>query len=556
LPGYAVLITFVDLGGWQDLVVAKGYRPVVRDQEFLLPPNMSEWLPGDHLVWFVIDTVAVLDTSVLHARAGKRRDGQRRRGSAGRAGYDPDLLLTVLLYGYACGERSSRRIERLCGTDVAFRIACAGDAPDHTVLARFRQAHAEAFAGLFAQVLRLCRQAGLVRLGTVAIDGTKIAANASGRANRGEVWLREQAEKMDIAAGERADRATAQRILAEAAEADAAEDAAFGDDRGDELPAPLRDRTGRRERIVRALAQIEQQKAAEQAEQQQQQARRADRVRAAEQALAVEKAAQQAKIDAWEQAWEHAVATRGALPRGRAPRPVEQASPVRRATVRLARAQARAQQGRPSPATAAQDHDPGAAAPKPPRANVTDPDSRVLPTHNGWVQGYNGQFAITADQIILTSMISTNPNDCLSFQPMMRAAQAAAADLGDPDGIGVLLCDTGYVSDTNLTLPGPDRLIALGKTHSVRAAARDNPATGDPPPDASPRQAMDHRLRTPDGAALYARRAATVEPGIGNIKKLLTRFCRRGLAAVTSETHLTATAFNLLKIWRAAPATA
>jgi hypothetical protein len=97
--GVAAPITLVDLGGWRDLVVAKGFRPVVRDQEFLLPPNVVDWLPGDHLVWFVIDAVAVLDTSVLPARAAKRRDGRRRRGSAGRAGYDPDLVLRVLLYG-------------------------------------------------------------------------------------------------------------------------------------------------------------------------------------------------------------------------------------------------------------------------------------------------------------------------------------------------------------------------------------------------------------------------------------------------------------------------
>jgi transposase len=232
-----VVITLVDLGGWQDLGMAKRYRPVVRGQEFLLPANMIDWLPGDHLVWWVIDVVASLDTTSLH-RGDRCRDGQRRRGPAGRAAYDPDLLLTVLLYAYACGERSSRRIERLCGSDVAFRIACAQDVPDHTVLARFRQAHAEVFAGLFVQVLRLCREHGLARLGTVAIDGTKIAANASLGANRGERWLAEQADRMDKVAAQRADRATAQRIRAEAAEIDAAEDAEFGpDSRGDELPA-------------------------------------------------------------------------------------------------------------------------------------------------------------------------------------------------------------------------------------------------------------------------------------------------------------------------------
>ncbi|MEK6466574.1 transposase [Pseudonocardia alni] len=147
---------------------------------------MVDWLPDEHLVWFVLDTVAVLDTAALHARVARRRDGGARRSAAGRAGYDPEMLLGLLLYAYCRGQRSSRQIERLCATDVAFRVACAGDVPDHTVLARFRQAHSEVFAGLFAQVLRLCRDAGMARLGTVAIDGTKIAANASRQANRHE----------------------------------------------------------------------------------------------------------------------------------------------------------------------------------------------------------------------------------------------------------------------------------------------------------------------------------------------------------------------------------
>ncbi|MFY9807028.1 MAG: transposase [Pseudonocardiaceae bacterium] len=100
---------------------------------------MTDWLADDHLVWFVLDVVAELDTARLHERAARRRDGRPVRNTAGRAGYDPDMLLALLVYGYACGERSSRRIERLCATDVAFRVLCAGDTPDHTVLARFRQ---------------------------------------------------------------------------------------------------------------------------------------------------------------------------------------------------------------------------------------------------------------------------------------------------------------------------------------------------------------------------------------------------------------------------------
>src|SRR5688500_17151452 len=194
---------------------------------------MIDWLAADHLVWFVLDTVAVLDTSALHRRAALRRDGRPARGAAGRAGYDPDMLLALLIYAYACGERSSRRIERLCHTDIAFRLVCAGDIPDHTVIARFRQIHEAVFAELFTQVLRMCRLVGLARLGTVAIDGTKVAANASKDANHGEQWLREQATEAATEAAGGGERVVVDQILAEAGTVDAAEDALFGATRGD-----------------------------------------------------------------------------------------------------------------------------------------------------------------------------------------------------------------------------------------------------------------------------------------------------------------------------------
>lgn len=222
-----------------------------------------------------------------------------------------------------------------------------------------------------------------------------------------------------------------------------------------------------------------------------------------------------------------------------------------RAEQRLARARERLA----CPGAASRPARAGDAKKKTPRANITDPDSTIMPTRLGWLQAYNTQFAVTADQLILATSVSTNPNDLVSYQAMTTAAHhAAEVTLADPEGITTLLYDAGYASEDTLAAAGPNQLIALGKARSVRAAARDHPATGLPPPHASPRHAMDHRLRTPEGAALYTRRGATVEPGIGNFKKLLTRFSRRGLAAVTSEVHLTAAAFNLLKLHRAAPA--
>ena len=192
--------------------MAKGYRPVPRDQGFLLPPGMRDWLPAGHPVWLVIEVVdRHLDTSAVHAL--------RRAGGAGAAGYDPDMLLALLVWAYANRVTSSRRIEALCRTDIAFRIICAGDVPDHVTIARFRAGLGAAAASLFDQVLMLCARLGMGQLCLVTLDGMKIAASASAAANRTERKLRELAEQ----------------IAAEHAATDAAEDALFGPGvRGDE----------------------------------------------------------------------------------------------------------------------------------------------------------------------------------------------------------------------------------------------------------------------------------------------------------------------------------
>src|SRR5215471_15945890 len=149
--------------------MAKTYRPVHRDRLFLLPPSMRDWLEADHPVWLVITVVEEhLDTSALHAL--------RRTGGAGAAGYDPDMLLTVLVWAYAHQVTSSRRIEQLCGTDIAFKVICAGNLPGHATIARFRAAFPGVIADLFAGVLALCARLGMGKLGVVALDGTKIAA--------------------------------------------------------------------------------------------------------------------------------------------------------------------------------------------------------------------------------------------------------------------------------------------------------------------------------------------------------------------------------------------
>lgn len=232
--------------------MAQNFLSCDRDQDYLMPPSLREWLAAEHLAWFVLDVVGGFDLDAFYARY--REDG------SGRPAHDPGMMVALLVYGYAVGERSSRQIERRCHEDVAFRVIAANRAPDHTTINRFRQRHAGRLAELFVQVLAMCAKAGMVRVGTVAVDGTKLAANAGLSANRTYEKIRQEVE----------------RILAEADEVDAAEDEQFGDARGDELPAELADPVTRRERLERAKREIEAEQAALVAEHEAMLARRAE----------------------------------------------------------------------------------------------------------------------------------------------------------------------------------------------------------------------------------------------------------------------------------------
>jgi transposase len=204
--------------------MAYNFRACDRDQAFLLPPDVRDWLPADHLAWFILDVVDQLDLGPF--LTAYRADGH------GRAAYEPRMLLSVLLYAYCTGVRSSRQIERRCREDIAFRILAANSTPDHVSIARFRVRHEQALAGLLVQSLQLCAGAGMVRLGLVALDGTKIEANAAAAANRTHAHLETQVAE----------------LLSQAAEADQAEDRERSARGGDELPRAL---AGRAERLAR-----------------------------------------------------------------------------------------------------------------------------------------------------------------------------------------------------------------------------------------------------------------------------------------------------------------
>jgi transposase len=524
--------------------MAKGYRPVDRDQAFLLPPDMREWLPGDHPVHLVIAVVEDhLDTSAFHAG--------RKTGGAGAAGYDPDMLLAVLVWAYAHRVRSSRRMEELCATDVAFRLICAGNLPDHSTIARFRKDFGGAVAGFFTEVLVLCARLGMGRLGTVALDGTKVAASASKSANRGEERLRELA---------------AEAVAAHAAE-DAAEDELYGEGRrGDEVPPEAWSPRRRAGRIAEALAQLEAERkaAAQEAEAKAEGFRGRQRagqrtgcspaagaVALAEENLARVRAARQAQLAGLEKRYA------GGQPRRGRGAGVEDYCRVRRARAKVEKARQRAAEAERKAAAK--------AGPGPVR-NITDPDSRLMPAPGGggFGQCYNAQNVTSEDKLIIATELTGDPCDMAWFGPMMEQAAAAAALIeanrpppvpgpdgggepdGSPGGIAQALADAGYCSEDNLTCDGPDRLIAVGKRRDLEKAAA---ADGGPDWGGPAVQAMRERLKTEEGITAYRQRGHIAETPHGHIKHNMgfRQLSMRGKAKSAAEWTFACTVHNLFK---------
>src|SRR3984957_13746577 len=190
-----------------------------RGQTMLMPPDLTDWVPEDHVVWSILGAVDQMDLSAFY--------GAYRANGQGRAAYEPSMMVALLLYSYARGNRSSRGIERACREDVTYKLITAMAIPDHSTVAEFRRRHEKALGELFTAVLSLCCEAGLIEVGVISIDGVKIRANASRGANR-------TYEKLVA------------DILKEAEETDRWEDGLFGEDRGDEPPEHLRTAEGRR----------------------------------------------------------------------------------------------------------------------------------------------------------------------------------------------------------------------------------------------------------------------------------------------------------------------
>ncbi len=502
--------------------VYREYVCPARDQMFLLPVSMREWIPEGHLAWLVLDVVERMDTRGLHARPA---------GAVGRRPYLPEMMLALVLYGYCCGIRHSRPLEAACGTDAAFRVICGGLVPDHATIARFVADHERALEDLFVEGLRLCHAAGLVDLSVVALDGTKIAADASIAQNRSGEWIRGEIVKLmaqtsqhaddalpgieSARAGERAPGGRLGRLEAALAVIEA-EDAAVAAQtaRGAAVAAAaakqgrqLRGRKPKDPRAALARAQVDLKVAA-------------DRLTG----MQAQAAARQAAKD------------RGERTDGRPRLRIDKATrALERAQAQLAAAR-EAARNEPAPAR---------------RANVTDPDSRIMSTKDGWVQGYNCQAIANTNQIVLACEVTQDTNDVQQYEPMISRLGETLTRAGILDPVQLALADAGYWSEHNATLDGIDRLIATLKDHKQRKAARELGHTdGPPPPNATTAEAMEHLLRTPQGAAAYAQRSQLIEPVFGDRKhnRNTRRFRRRGLAAVRSEWALINLAGNLLKL--------
>jgi transposase len=448
-----------------------------------MPPSLDDWLPQGHLARFVAELVdEVLDLSAIYASYAQLR---------GYPPYDPRLMVRLLVYGYATGVRSSRAIERKCVDDVGFRFLAADQHPDFRSIARFRREHLEALAGLFLQSLRLAHKLGMVKMGRVALDGTKLAANAS--RHKAMSYDRLVAKEEQVEAEVAALEAVVAGLLADAEAVDAAEDAQFGPDGKDvDLPAELDRREKRLARLQAARAQIEAEAAAKaRAEAQDKQRRRQDRTGAAD------------------------------------------ADKVTEA------GQAAAAKARPKPTA---------------QANFTDPESRIMKMGTGaFAQAYNAQAVVDeANQIITAADVSDCASDVVSFTDMLDQSAANIGVHPEQAVVDAGYCSDANLqaAAARQVAHGTETLMATGRLpHDERVAPAPR---GRIPTNATARQRMARKLRTKPGRAAYARRKAIVEPVFGQIMTVQNgrRLLLRGIEGARGEWRLLSACHNLLKIFR------
>jgi len=465
--------------------MSQNFMACDREQAFLMPPDLRDWLAEGHLAWFVIDAVEQMDVAAFYA--AYRRDG------LGRPAYEPSMMVALVLYAYARGVRSARAIERACEEDIAFRVIAAQLKPDHATIARFVERHEQALAGLFGSVLALCAQAGMARVGVVAIDGTKIHANASREATLDYEQI-------------------AREILEEAKAIDAAEDELYGDARGDELPPELASGQGRRKWLREAQRRLDDKRA--------EQARPIPRSRPARLKESKRRLQEQLQTECQANAAYQAYRARGVMKNGRrlgaAPKPYE------------------------PPAT--------------PQGtiNTTDPDSRLVKGMRGWLQGYNAQAATNEQQIVIAAEVTVASPDFGHLEPMLIAARSELHSAGVTEIPEIALADAGYwhqqqmqriiASGTQILIP-PDssrrKTARPGWDGGLYAVMRQALATDD--------GAELYRKRQQLIEPVFANT---------KFNRRMERFHRRGRSAVRTEWRLITATHNLMKLHKHQLATA
>lgn len=438
-----------------------------RDTPYIFPPCVQDYLPEDHLARFVVDIVDQLDLSHLSAVYTGR----------GSKPFHPALLVSLLFYGYATGVFSSRKLEKASYDSIAFRYICANSNPDHDTIASFRKRFLPELSALFVEILVVAEVMGLVKLGTVSLDGTKIKANASKHkalswdyANRLEVQLKQEVEEL-MRLAQQADQGSCPEEM--------------------DIPEELQRRKERLAAIARAKAEI--------------------KVRAQER-FEHEQAEYEEKL-----AKREAQAKKtGKKPRGKPPKP-------------------------PTAGPRGKD-----------QVSLTDEESRIMPSAGGgFEQAYNAQAGVDVEtHLIVEQHVTQHTNDKQEIEPALAALENLPAVLGE---VKKLLADTGYFSEANV-----EKCIADGiepfipekrQSHNIPLMER---FSGDPEPpeNATPVQAMQHRLQTQEGKAVYAKRKATVETVFGIVKDVLgfRQFLLRGLDAVQGEWSLVCIGWNLKRM--------
>jgi len=439
--------------------MSKTFRSWDVDQAWLLPPSIHEFVPSGHLAHFVRDTVREgLDLSAIMGTYTEER---------GYPPYHPGMMVALLLYGYSRGVYSSRRLAQACDERVDFMAVTGLNKPDFRTISDFRRRHLKALSELFVQVLKLCRSAGLVGLGHVAVDGTKLKANASRHKAMSYGRMKQAEPKL---ASEVAD------WLAAAEAADAAEDGEYGADRrGDETPDWMADKQKRLERIRKAKAELE----------------------------------AEAETDPSEMDPDGPGPSSGMQERGR-PKRAEDGGPPDKA-----------------------------------QRNFTDADSRIQPTRDGFIAGYNGQIAVdTTSQIIVAHRLQTNPADYGALLPLVDQTRV---NLGrKPREVSG---DAGFATEVNLEALAERNIEAyLPPGRSKHGASHSG---GERALKTKPRMAaMAAKLRRAGRRSRYRLRKQTVEPVFGQIKQArgFRQFLLRGLEKVRGEWAMICTAHNLLKL--------